>query len=621
MPALHFLRRKWLIACDDFVIPGFLDTLIRFSLCAYAIIKNLFPLSCDKSQIYIYSIYGLGGYLFLTSCLSLCVVLTSARGSVLEVEKRRFLSKILYARLFFLFCDIGVALYGMWHILKEEICLDRVFFVKFTTVFAWIYVMIIFGGIMICFDSLGSTNYWNVEANSNALNFFKKAQYIWKMRLKLFCCCADPSSENDLIYVEVSTFMASFLNGIDLVPTDILAGIITLSQKHVLERKKHMLVHLPQSIQLLEETPVSDWMAPENALYFLRIAKSTYGWMVFYKTLRPWKLCVLAPHARCCTNRPPIGDIHDNCLHLNYSAIRKLSGFHPSDILHMSFSHNGTHEPAFYVAVSHPRKTLVVAVRGTMSFSDLMTDIDAGHQDFPNMGFRCHRGALLSAMFVQKRLQETGVLQNFFAENPTYTLALTGHSLGGSVAALLSLLLRPTYPNLQCYAFGPLAAISAPGIQIMLPGVMSVVVGEDMAPRLSAKSCIEMREQLMESLRECRQPKFKILIEAFWYHTRMLLKVQPSKRTQEVHENNMCVVEEVNANQPSKPVSSEDRRLYAPGRILYFERNNWSNPYWLTGLNLQSIIVNPDMISDHQPHKIQDVLETYLTPREEVSHL
>ncbi|GFS51313.1 hypothetical protein TNCV_3533611 [Trichonephila clavipes] len=35
-------------------------------------------------------------------------------------------------------------------------------------------------------------------------------------------------------------------------------------------------------------------------------------------------------------------------------------------------------------------------------------------------------------------------------------------------------------------------------------------------------------------------------------------------------------------------------------------------PYWLTGLNLQNIIINPDMISDHQPHRIQHALDMFM---------
>ena len=36
-----------------------------------------------------------------------------------------------------------------------------------------------------------------------------------------------------------------------------------------------------------------------------------------------------------------------------------------------------------------------------------------------------------------------------------YKLVITGHSLGAGTATVLSILLRPTYPNLMCFAFSP----------------------------------------------------------------------------------------------------------------------------------------------------------------------
>jgi sn1-specific diacylglycerol lipase len=43
-------------------------------------------------------------------------------------------------------------------------------------------------------------------------------------------------------------------------------------------------------------------------------------------------------------------------------------------------------------------------------------------------------------------------------------LIVCGHSLGAGVAALLSLLLRPYFPNLKCYAFSPPGALVSPDL-------------------------------------------------------------------------------------------------------------------------------------------------------------
>ena len=45
------------------------------------------------------------------------------------------------------------------------------------------------------------------------------------------------------------------------------------------------------------------------------------------------------------------------------------------------------------------------------------------------------------------------ILQEKHTES--YRLILVGHSLGAGTAAILAMLLRPTYPDLFCYAFSP----------------------------------------------------------------------------------------------------------------------------------------------------------------------
>lgn len=61
----------------------------------------------------------------------------------------------------------------------------------------------------------------------------------------------------------------------------------------------------------------------------------------------------------------------------------------------------------------------------------------------------------------------------------------TGHSLGAGVAAILSMMFRPLYPNVKCYAFEP------PGCTVSLnvavecePYVISIVHGNDIIPRV-----------------------------------------------------------------------------------------------------------------------------------------
>jgi hypothetical protein len=68
-------------------------------------------------------------------------------------------------------------------------------------------------------------------------------------------------------------------------------------------------------------------------------------------------------------------------------------------------------------------------------------------------------------------------------------LVIVGHSLGAGVGALLSLLLRPHFTSLRCYAISPPGALVSRHLGAAMDGwTVSVVVGKDLVPRMSLPS-------------------------------------------------------------------------------------------------------------------------------------
>jgi sn1-specific diacylglycerol lipase len=67
-----------------------------------------------------------------------------------------------------------------------------------------------------------------------------------------------------------------------------------------------------------------------------------------------------------------------------------------------------------------------------------------------------HSGFLLSAMNIRSELENNDLLTHLYSQKKykDYQLVITGHSLGGGTAVLLSWLLKAVYPSLQCYSFG-----------------------------------------------------------------------------------------------------------------------------------------------------------------------
>ncbi|KAJ7159632.1 Alpha/Beta hydrolase protein [Mycena filopes] len=121
---------------------------------------------------------------------------------------------------------------------------------------------------------------------------------------------------------------------------------------------------------------------------------------------------------------------------------------------------NGT--PTGFIARDDVRHEIVVAFRGTLSVEDVVTDIKLrvapypappGHGD-PHV----HRGFLNGYNGVATKLEET--VKNELTSHPTYTVVVTGHSLGGAYASLAAVALKVHLSttgintNIKLYTFG-----------------------------------------------------------------------------------------------------------------------------------------------------------------------
>ncbi|KAL1520992.1 hypothetical protein AB1Y20_022549 [Prymnesium parvum] len=159
---------------------------------------------------------------------------------------------------------------------------------------------------------------------------------------------------------------------------------------------------------------------------------------------------------------------------------------------------------AHFVALDRAHAAVVLALRGTASLSDAFHDAVAFTHPF--CGGHAHAGMARMARAVWAAAAEA-VLE-LLAAHPTYTLVLTGHSLGAGTAALLTLFLfherglraQPGYAPggafpprrtpIKCFAFAPppvfepLAAAPAGSLE----AVVAVVVGADCVPFASLAS-------------------------------------------------------------------------------------------------------------------------------------
>ena len=91
------------------------------------------------------------------------------------------------------------------------------------------------------------------------------------------------------------------------------------------------------------------------------------------------------------------------------------------------------YKPVHYVALDHQTKSVVVTIRGTMSFHDVLVDLVCEQdvlsfmaEDEATEG-RVHKGFLASANFLSTELHD--LVEAALLKHPTYRLIICGHSL------------------------------------------------------------------------------------------------------------------------------------------------------------------------------------------------
>ncbi|KAJ3041463.1 hypothetical protein HDV00_009259 [Rhizophlyctis rosea] len=161
--------------------------------------------------------------------------------------------------------------------------------------------------------------------------------------------------------------------------------------------------------------------------------------------------------------------------------------------------------PIYYVIADAESKSVVVTLRGTLGLSDVITDLTSAYDPLTVGGVygKVHSGMLASARKVAISSVKNSVMEAL-RKHPDFGLVLTGHSLGGGVAALLALLWSCSTTNedgevtfetnprtglprrpLHCFVYGPPAVMSK-NLSIYARNMITTVIyRNDFVPYLS----------------------------------------------------------------------------------------------------------------------------------------
>ena len=214
-----------------------------------------------------------------------------------------------------------------------------------------------------------------------------------------------------------------------------------------------------------------------------------------------------------------VPSVYGDICHPNHWAFAHKVGIQPQDIISSTFqqsSRTGSHPihivdetlnslkqdskisemgpVVYYISVDHENECVVVTLRGTMGLSDALTDFTCEYTTYN--GFNVHKGMMACAQKLETLIEKDVV--DALAMNKDYSLVLTGHSLGGGIAGMMSILWSDVIDNkssvirlkdkktpIKCYAYGiPCIMDQALSIKCQYL-ITSVVHNSDLVPTLS----------------------------------------------------------------------------------------------------------------------------------------
>lgn len=583
--------------------------------------------------------------------LTLCaVVYISAQGTIMNPGPRRCMPALVYLRALLYFPELIWACLGaVWVSDNSTGCKpEEVWAVIGAVVSSWIILLSTGVGVLVVFDPLGSQRKGappdaplgvrDLESSESSQVFYTAhtvASRVWESRLRLLCCCLPQDNNHRAAFSSIAQLVTGFFLDTDLVPSDIAAGLALLHQE------QDKMEHCRDPDEVLSHSPSSPIredleLELEKATHFMQFAAAAYGWPLYVYSNPLTGLCRLS--GDCCQSRQAEYDlVGGDIMGCHFTSILQSTGLQYRDFIHISF-HNQIYEIPFFVALDHKREAVLVAVRGTLSLKDVLTDLSAECENLSVEGVSgtcyAHKGICQAAHYIYKRLENDGILSQAFNIAPEYTLVITGHSLGAGAASLLAVLLRSTHPSLQCYAFSPPGGLMSKALaDYSQQFVVSVVLGKDLVPRLSIPNMEDLKRRLLKMVSNCSKPKYKILMHGCWYE---LFGGTPDdfptelENWQEEGLNQPLLGEQsllVHRSNTYQSLSSDDSPshpthlpLYLPGRILHITEDGPTRRHcfsqvryraeWSSETSFRNVLISPRMIADHMPDVVLRALHS-----------
>ncbi|KAI9289143.1 Alpha/Beta hydrolase protein, partial [Umbelopsis sp. AD052] len=195
----------------------------------------------------------------------------------------------------------------------------------------------------------------------------------------------------------------------------------------------------------------------------------------------------------------------------NREAIVKFLRIPPQDLLGYEYGvrKGAVFQPSYFVSVDRPRRAIILGIRGTWSLYDCITDLVCEYR--PWKGGLAHSGMLASAQWFFTNIipQIFHYVHNHAGQIDSFVI--TGHSLGGGSASLLTMMVvdhieelrhlsgNPNF-RVHCYSYAPVAAVTEALSDAYAEYIDSFVCQDDIVGRTSYGTAMELKELIMNAL-------------------------------------------------------------------------------------------------------------------------
>eukprot|EP00794_Sanderia_malayensis_P003386 gene3386-3876_t len=348
----------------------------------------------------------------------------------------------------------------------------------------------------------------------------------------------------------------------------------------------------------------------KDALHYMKFASSAYG-AVYMRFLRIIKeLPIMAEEG------------------IDAGAISRHTGISASDIHAMELEGVQVNCPAFFVAVDHRKKAVVVTVRGTSNIADVMTDLVCKSVKF--LDGIAHEGIKIGAEKLFKKTIE--LVSSLLSSHKGYSLVFTGHSLGAGTSILLTMLylefqkkqgdsercligneLLESSKNMviaqdvdiHCYAFAPPPVFAPKEMHNMadLQEKIDVYINHcDIVPRLSLASFNDMLHALQKVDSLKLNLKERIAVFFFAASHPIMSRIIDMIRS---------VIEDINFRQLQAEDESHFERIFIPGQIHLMQKTQEENEYVVCRKNnnfFTHMLLVEGFFADHLPDKYENAI-------------